>query len=174
MPFTPFHLGPGLALKAVAGERFSLLAFGVAQVAMDLEPLVGILSGADVLHGTSHTYVAAIPIGFVAAAITPILCRPLLRAWNQFLRNYRLARLAGADTFAKPALLFGALAGTLSHVALDSLMHHDIRPLAPFSTANDLLGAVSLDTLHLACVAAGVAGLVLWALRSGRSSSQTS
>ncbi len=173
MPFTPFHMGPGLALKAVAGERFSLLAFGVAQVAMDLEPLVGILSGADVLHGTSHTYLAAIPIGLVAAAITPILCRPLLRAWNQFLRNYRLARLAGADTFAKPALVFGALAGTLSHVALDSLMHHDIRPLAPFSTANGLLGAVSLNTLHFACVAAGLAGFVIWAVRGGHSPGQS-
>lgn len=172
MPFTPFHMGPGLALKAVAGERFSLLAFGVAQVAMDLEPLVGILRGADVLHGTSHTYLAAIPIGLVAAAITPVLCRPLLRRWNDFLRNYRLARLAGADTFDKPALVFGALAGTLSHVALDSLMHHDIRPLAPFSTANGLLGVVPLDTLHLACIAAGVAGFVLWAVRAGRSSSQ--
>jgi len=173
MPFTPFHMGPGLALKAIAGERFSLLAFGVAQVAMDLEPLVGILSGADVLHGTSHTYLAAIPIGLLAAVITPVLCRPLLRRWNDFLRNYRLARLAGADTFAQPALAFGALAGTLSHVALDSLMHHDIRPLAPFSEANGLLGAVSLDTLHLACVAAGVAGSVLWAVRGGRSPGQS-
>jgi hypothetical protein len=173
MPFTPFHLGPGLALKAVAGERFSLLAFGVAQVAMDLEPLVGILSGSDVLHGTSHTYLAAIPIGLAAAAITPVLCRPLLKGWNLLLRNYRLDRLPGTNTFDKPALVFGALAGTLSHVALDSLMHHDIRPLAPFSTANGLLGVVPLDALHLACVAAGVAGFVLWTLRARRSSSQT-
>lgn len=172
MPFTPFHMGPGLALKAVAGERFCLLAFGVAQVAMDLEPLVGILSGSDVLHGTSHTYLAAIPIGLAAAVITPILCRPLLRRWNDLLRNYRLPRLAGADSFAKSALVFGALAGTLSHVALDSLMHHDIRPLAPLSEANGLLGAVSLDTLHFACVAAGVAGFVVWAVRGGRSPGQ--
>lgn len=70
-------------------------------------------------------------------------------------------------------MAFGALAGTLSHVALDSLMHHDIRPLAPFSEANGLLGAVSLDTLHLACVVAGVAGSVLWAVRGGRSPGQS-
>ena len=43
MPFTPFHMGAGLALKAVAGRHFSVLTFGIAQVAMDIEPLVGML-----------------------------------------------------------------------------------------------------------------------------------
>lgn len=56
MPFTPFHMGAGLALKAVAGRHFSVLTFGIAQVAMDIEPLVGMLRGAAVLHGPTHTY----------------------------------------------------------------------------------------------------------------------
>ena len=51
MPFTPFHMGAGLALKAMAGRHFSVLTFGMAQAAMDLEPLVGMLRGAAVLHG---------------------------------------------------------------------------------------------------------------------------
>ena len=51
MPFTPFHMGAGLALKAMAGRHFSVLTFGMAQVAMDIEPLVGMLRGAAVLHG---------------------------------------------------------------------------------------------------------------------------
>lgn len=55
MPFTPFHMGAGLALKAVAGRHFSVLTFGIAQVAMDIEPLVGMLRGAAVLHGPTHT-----------------------------------------------------------------------------------------------------------------------
>jgi hypothetical protein len=38
MPFTPLHMGPGLAIKALAGHRFSILTFGIAQVAMDVEP----------------------------------------------------------------------------------------------------------------------------------------
>ncbi|MCB1770876.1 MAG: hypothetical protein KDJ31_14465 [Candidatus Competibacteraceae bacterium] len=42
MPFTPLHRGPGLAIKALAGRRFSLLTFGIAQVAMDIEPLIGL------------------------------------------------------------------------------------------------------------------------------------
>lgn len=61
MPFTPFHMGAGLALKAVAGRHFSVLTFGIAQVAMDIEPLVGMLRGAAVLHGPTHTSWARCP-----------------------------------------------------------------------------------------------------------------
>ena len=28
MPFTPFHLGPGAAFKAMGGKHFSFLVFG--------------------------------------------------------------------------------------------------------------------------------------------------
>ncbi|NEX21274.1 hypothetical protein G3480_13275 [Thiorhodococcus mannitoliphagus] len=55
MPFTPLHLWPGLALKALGGRHFSFLAFGIAQVAMDIEPLPGLLTGAERLHGPTHT-----------------------------------------------------------------------------------------------------------------------
>ncbi len=34
MPFTPFHMGPGTAIKAVTGRHFSLTIFGFAQVLM--------------------------------------------------------------------------------------------------------------------------------------------
>ena len=36
MPFTPFHMGPGLAVKAVCGRYFSLVVFGFSQVAIDI------------------------------------------------------------------------------------------------------------------------------------------
>ncbi|NEV60394.1 hypothetical protein [Thiorhodococcus minor] len=62
MPFTPLHLGPGFALKALGGRHFSFLAFGLAQVAMDIEPLAGLMTGAARLHGPSHTYLAALGI----------------------------------------------------------------------------------------------------------------
>jgi len=51
--------------------------------------------------------------------------------------------------------------GTYSHVALDSLMHADMRPLAPWSNSNGLLQLVSLGALHLACVLSGLAGVLL-------------
>ena len=169
MPFTPFHMGPGLAIKALAGPRFSLLTFGIAQVAMDIEPLVGMLRGTDVLHGPTHTYLAAPFIAVAAAVVSPWVCRPILRRWNRELIHYRLDGFVESESFAPGPGLAGALAGTLSHVMLDSIMHADIAPLAPWSGSNALLGFVSLGALHQLCVAAGLLGVAgLFARRASK------
>ena len=60
MPFTPFHLGPGLAIKALGGHRISLLVFAGTQVLMDIEPLLGLLGLIDSLHGVSHSLAGAL------------------------------------------------------------------------------------------------------------------
>lgn len=165
MPFTPPHLGPGIALKAGLGERFSLLAFGLAQVAMDLEPLIGLISGAPILHGVTHTYPAALVIGLAVAAITPPLGRPILRRWNRELTYYRLGRLVRPAILTRGPVMLGALSGTLSHVALDSLMHADMQPLAPWSSANGWLGAIPMSALFWGCVLSGTLGAVIWLIR---------
>ena len=71
MPFTPIHLGPGAACKAIGDRHFSFMVFGGAQVLMDIEPLLGIIQGWDVLHGYSHTLAGALVIGFVGCADWP-------------------------------------------------------------------------------------------------------
>ena len=40
MPFTPFHMGAAVLLKPMVPVRFSVLVFGVSQVAIDIGPLV--------------------------------------------------------------------------------------------------------------------------------------
>lgn len=162
MPFTPLHMGAGLAIKALTGRHFSVLSFGVAQVAMDIEPLIGIIRGADVLHGPTHTYLGAIVIAVLAAAVSPPICRPILRRWNRELAFYRLDWLLTPESFARMPVIAGAFAGTFSHVALDSIMHGDIRPYAPWSDSNGLLGLISIEALHLWCVAAGLFGIFGW------------
>jgi len=162
MPFTPLHMGPGMAVKALAGERFSLLAFGVAQVAMDIEPLVQMVRGAPVLHGMTHTYLAAMVIAAAVALVAPAPCRLLLRKWNRELAFVRLPWLASPQPLKRLPVIAGAFTGTLSHVALDSLMHGDIRPLAPWSDANGLYGLIPSSALHLACIASGALGLAAW------------
>jgi hypothetical protein len=82
MPFTPFHMGAGLAAKAAIDRHFSVLTFGVAQVAMDIEPLIGMIRNSDVLHGPTHTYIGALVIGFVVMLVSPFICRPILRRYN--------------------------------------------------------------------------------------------
>ena len=162
MPFTPLHMGPGLAIKAIAGRRFSLLTFGTAQVAMDIEPLIGLLRGADVLHGPTHTYAAALVIAAIVASIAPLVCRLILRCWNRELFFCGLPWLLESDSFTLAPVIAGAYIGTLSHVLLDSIMHSDISPLAPWSNANGLLGLISIETLHLSCVGTGLLGVGIW------------
>jgi hypothetical protein len=58
--------------------------------------------------------------------------------------------------------LFGAPAGTVSHVALDSIRHADMTPLAPWLHANGLLGLVSMGVLELWCVMTGLVGVIGW------------
>lgn len=56
MPFTPFHMGPGILLKALLQGSFSLMVFGWSQIVMDLQPLIAMLTGMGKLHGFTHTY----------------------------------------------------------------------------------------------------------------------
>jgi hypothetical protein len=161
-------MGPGLAIKALAGRRFSVLAFGIAQVAMDIEPLVGLVRGSSVLHGPTHNYLAAVAIAVVVAFVSPIICRPILRRWNQELSFYGLPWLAEAESFPPAPVVAGAFAGTISHVILDSIMHSDIAPLSPWSNANALLGFISVSALYQFCVLAGLLGAVGWAYRAWR------
>ena len=62
MPFTPYHFGPGLLLKAAAPRHFSFLAFSTTQVAIDLESLQYLTMGDPHVHRTMHT----LPVATVA------------------------------------------------------------------------------------------------------------
>jgi hypothetical protein len=159
MPFTPFHLGPGAAFKALLGRHFSFLVFGGAQVLMDLQPLAAML-GADVaLHGRSHTLLGALLIGAVAFATGKPVSDFVLRRCGVAHRPLTWAASAA-----------GAWIGTFSHVALDSIMHPDVVPGWPWFAGSPWLGALPVGGLHVACVVLGVVGggVVAWRLRRQR------
>lgn len=162
MPFTPFHMGAALIVKPGLDRNFSVITFGIAQVAMDIEPGIGMLTGAAVLHGPSHTVLGALVIACLVMLVAPWVCSLLLRRWNKEVTHYGWSRWVQAETPPKKAVMLGAFFGTLSHVALDSLMHDDIQPLLPFSRSNPLSGLVTHDVVYQACVVAGVLGAVAW------------
>jgi hypothetical protein len=150
-----------MAVKAIAGNRFSLTMFGVAQIAMDIEPLVGIIRGSAELHGWTHTYVGATLVGTAVLLLARPLCIRIVRWWNAELAH-RLDWLASSNGIGWGPAAAGAFVGTWSHVALDSIMHLDMAPLRPFAQGNGLLLATDVDSLYLACLAAGVAGMAVW------------
>lgn len=161
MPFTPLHMGPGLAVKSVAGRHFSLMVFGFSQVAIDLEPLVRIIRGDTVLHGFTHTYAGATLIGLVSLFLGRPVCQWLLDRWTPGLHSPFTHWLRGPEAIPWPAAISGAVIGAYSHILLDSIMHADMQPLAPLSSANPLLLIIPIDTLHLLCIASGALGALL-------------
>jgi membrane-bound metal-dependent hydrolase YbcI (DUF457 family) len=163
VPFTPLHMGPGMALKALAGSHLSLVSFGVAQVAMDIEPLVHMLRGDSAHHGFAHTYIGATVVGFVALPVARAASRRLSHLWNQEFRAGRLAWLAEPVSRSWMPIVVGTFAGTYSHVMLDSILHADMAPLAPFRQGNAMLHLMSFGGIHLFCLASGILGLCVWA-----------
>lgn len=161
MPFTPFHLGPGLLAKALLPRRVSFVGFAASQVAIDFEVLVRLLNRDPLLHGPVHTLVVAIPLGLVTGGIAGA-------ALGRFF-----PRTAGAnETFRHEARLgsgmLGGILGGATHPLLDGLMHVDVYPFWPFHYGNPLLHLVSLRSLSLGCVVAGALGIVLWFANSSR------
>ena len=155
-------MGPGMAVKAVSGKKFSLIAFGVAQIAMDIEPLVRMIRGDRIVHGFTHTYVGAALIGALVLPLVRPLGAAILRLWNREMIASGHSWLADDDSISWTAASVGVFIGTFSHVLLDSLMHADLEPFAPFTSSNPLLHAVSLIALHCVCLATGVLGLATW------------
>lgn len=144
MPITPLHMGPGMLLKGVAERQMSLIAFGVAQIVMDLEPLLGLLRGAAELHGISHTLLLALPIGALAAWLGRVLSPPLLGRWNQEMRHYGWLRLLVEYAPGWRPYLLGGWLGSYSHLLLDSLMHGDLHPSGPFGRETPCWGCARL------------------------------
>src|SRR5262245_57341489 len=68
MPFTPYHFGPGLAIKAVMQSQFSFTIYCYAQVITDLESGDHLLHGDFPVHCFFHTYLGAALVGGLCAA----------------------------------------------------------------------------------------------------------
>ena len=154
MPFTPFHLGPAAIIKGLAGDRFSFMVFGGSQVLMDIEPGVRMVLGSPVLHGPTHTIGGALAIAIIASLI------------GKPISEFALRVIAYPDSsISWSASITGAFFGTLSHIILDAVMHSDMIPWAPFASSNELLGLLSLTSLHTICVFSGFVGGILVFIR---------
>lgn len=152
MPFTPVHMGAGMLVKAGLRERFSLMMFGWSQIVMDIQPLLVMIAGHGHVHGITHTYAGAVVIAVVATITGKHLAEfglVLLELPQHRPITWRVA-------------LSSAFVGTMSHVLLDSVMHADLQPFAPWRGDNPFLGLITVDALHWACFGTGGLGLLLY------------
>ena len=154
MPVTPFHFGPGAAIKAVIPNLFSLTAYMGANVLIDIETLYYMLTNQYPWHRFFHTYVGAGVITLAAILIMLLVGR--------VLKTFSIIPVWAQRELSLLPIVIGATLGASSHIVLDSIMHADIRPLAPFSDGNPLFRVIALAELHGFCLMAGGLGVLVW------------
>jgi len=169
MPVTPFHLGPAVLVKAVCPRWFSLGAFTLVQIAIDIESASNLFAGRYPIHGELHTVPGALAVGVLMIPVSRWTFPPLMRLLKAFLARVEgyppaLLPTGAVPTFA--AIALGALVGALSHVALDAVIHADVRP---FGAGNPLYVPGSFMLMHALCLVAGALGVAVWLARMWRS-----
>ncbi len=162
MPITPVHMGAALGVKAVAPRYFSFLVFGITQVAIDAEAAFYLVTDDPPYHRFLHTYLGATIVALLAVVIGRPLLESVFRLWN------RLVRADGESLEPRiplVAAISGALIGGYSHVLLDSFLYSDMHPISPLSDSNAALNALSTLEVYALCLALGLLGGAVLAVR---------
>ena len=155
MPFTPFHMGPGILVKAILQGSFSLMVFGWAQIVMDIQPLFVLITGNGQLHGFSHTYIGATLLAVFSALSGKYLSEIGLKLLGISKKGNRI-KIRWWISF------LSAFTGTYSHVALDSIMHSDVEPYYPLPKENGLLALINVHQLHQLCIYSAMVGAIIY------------
>jgi hypothetical protein len=151
--------------KGIAPASFSWTAFVAANVAIDLEPLYHLLRGDYPIHGPFHTLIGATLTGTVAAALGAGVVHLSRGVPSIDAALGRLHVVLRSEFSFFGAILGGAIGGA-SHALLDSIVHSDVLPFAPWSTRNPLLGAIHADVLLDVLIGTGAIGLATLLLRA--------
>jgi hypothetical protein len=106
------------------------------------------------VHREAHTLVIGGLIGLLCGLIVS-----RVGAW--FARPRDVVPEVLAAEYRLPIAVVSGVFGGLFHSVLDGIMHADIRPFRPFTSANPLHGLVSVEILYLFCIVTGVVGAAL-------------
>jgi hypothetical protein len=153
-----------LLVKAAAPRQFSMAAYSLAQVVIDIESGYYMLQHATPVHRQAHTFalggLIGLACGLIVSKVGTWLARPRDVVPEALAAEYRL-----------PIAVVSGIFGGIFHSVLDGIMHADIRPFRPFTQANPLYGLVSVEILYLFCIITGVLGaalLLAWQRRPRR------
>lgn len=162
MPFAPLHFGPGLIVKAAVPGQFSLTAYTLANIAVDIEPLCHIVRRDHPLHGPVHTLPPATLTGLLVGVGVSLV--PKVFRAGSLLRADRTYSHALCAEFCLPTSIIGGVLGSLSRSLIDSLISTDFHSFAPLSVKNPLYGPIGPGDLSYGKFLAGLIGVVLLAL----------
>jgi len=158
VPFTPFHLGPGLLFGLLLFSYVDLPTFLVASVVIDIEPFLVLSLNLDYpVHGYLHTFLGGTIVAFLLAlAMTRM--KGTLSPLMSFLK------LEQKTSFK--SIVLASVLGIYLHILLDSPLYSDIRPFYPIES-NPLLGHgmfVGLE-IYTFCVLSFLGAAIVYAVR---------
>ncbi len=155
MPFTPFHLGPGLGTGMLFSKYFDIAALLVASVAVDIEPFFVLLLNLNYpLHGFFHSFLGGTIIAVLVSAA--IYC--LRDTTRKIMDTFRLGQIS---SFKK--ILWSSIFGVFLHILLDAPLYADICPFYPFQS-NPLYGLFSAGQIYLFTGISFVIGVAAYVL----------
>jgi membrane-bound metal-dependent hydrolase YbcI (DUF457 family) len=163
MPITPFHLGPGAALKSFAPKHVSFTIFLFTQILIDLESIYFFMKNDWPVHRFFHSYLGATVVVVIGIVIGRPICQWLLKKWNAKLSKKQKEWLYVEPIISMKSAIIGLVLGAYSHIFLDSIMHSDIKPFSPFTDRNGMHGIITIDQLDLFCVLSGIVGVLILA-----------
>jgi len=158
LPFTPFHLGPGLLFGLLLFNYLDLPTFLVASVIIDIEPLLALSLNLNYpLHGYLHTFMGGTIIAF-------LLAFAMSRVRGALAPLLSLFKFEPKTSFK--GIVLASLFGIHFHILLDSPLYSDIKPFYPLES-NPLR---SLDIpasfwIHAFCILSFTAAGIVYAAR---------
>jgi len=152
MPFTPYHFGPAGFIGLLFKKRIDIPAFLLANVAIDIEPLIIMLRHLGWPHHRfCHTFIGATAVAIALAAF-------LYPLRNLLKKIMHLFRLPYEPTYLK--ILIWSILGAWFHIFIDSLTHWDMKPFWP-SKARPLLHLIAYNDIINLCLAFWLAAIIL-------------
>lgn len=158
MPFTPYHLGPGLLFGLFLFSYLDLPTFVVASVIIDIEPLLALsLNLGYPVHGYLHTFLGGTIVAFLLA-LPMTRIRVTLTPLMSFFKLEQTASFKG--------IFLASLFVIYLHVLLDTPLYSDIRPFYPFES-NPLQGHSMFIGfgIYAFCVVCFIAGVIIYVAR---------
>jgi hypothetical protein len=160
MPFTPFHLGPGLGLGLLLRKYLHAPTFISANVIVDVEPLFVLFFRLRYpLHGYLHTFLLALPMGLAFGCVMYLLERFLNSLYKMFL-------LEADGNLSLKSFIIAGIFGVELHVLLDAPLYDDIKPLYPFA-ANPFYNSSLTPEIYSLCIWMGILGIIYYLVLLG-------
>jgi membrane-bound metal-dependent hydrolase YbcI (DUF457 family) len=166
MPITPFHIIAAAPIKAIIPRHFSWSIFTLTNIFIDLEPITYFIITGTPSHKFFHSILGATFLGLICALFFRKLCGNYITKWNKNLhpidhkwfgvKNSTISLFEG---------ITGGLIGAWSHLALDSMMHPDIKPFWPFSFSNSLLLLMSPNSILYLCFGLLSLGVIIFVIK---------